>query len=240
MLTRATDQILARITLDGGVRIAYRGESTDDAVATVRTTVGNRHGRSVPFDYRMIKRGARWAVRDVVVDGVSLVENYRAQFVKTIHDGSYQELILRMKAKAADVPERPEVAAVVAPQRARGDFRPAPMLPGSMLKDAHFGSDAFAIGAAAAKILDENAAWLKAHPHARVRLEGQTDPRGTGEANLELGERRARAAQAYLVAQGVEASRISIVSHGDARPVCTERTEACWAMSRRVRFLVTP
>src|SRR6266540_711499 len=76
-------QIKARVKLDGSVKIDYLGESVKGTHATVQTVVRREGREDVPFDYRMIRRGKRWLVRDVVIDGVSLVENYRAQFAKT-------------------------------------------------------------------------------------------------------------------------------------------------------------
>ncbi|MBM3220841.1 MAG: hypothetical protein FJZ38_19560 [Candidatus Rokubacteria bacterium] len=58
------------------------------------------------------------------------------------------------------------------------------------------------------------------------------------ERNLGLGERRARATMNYLVGQGVQASRISIISYSEERPICSEKTESCWAQNRRAAFLV--
>ncbi len=64
------------------------------------------------------------------------------------------------------------------------------------------------------------------------------DARGTNEYNLALGERRAKATMNYLVGQGVQANRITIISYGKERPTCTEHSEACWAKNRRAHFLV--
>ncbi len=58
--------------------------------------------------------------------------------------------------------------------------------------------------------------------------------------NLALGERRARAASNFLVAQGVAARRVAIVSYGEERPLCVDETEACWARNRRAMFLTKP
>ena len=69
-------------------------------------------------------------------------------------------------------------------------------------------------------------------------IEGHCDERGTVEYNLVLGERRAKAAMNYLVAQGVQASRFTVISYGKERPFCTEHTEACWSQNRRAHFLV--
>ena len=71
-------------------------------------------------------------------------------------------------------------------------------------------------------------------------IEGHADSRGTNEYNLALGERRAKASTNYLVAQGIAANRITLVSYGKERPVCTEKTEACWAKNRFDRFLTKP
>jgi peptidoglycan-associated lipoprotein len=73
-----------------------------------------------------------------------------------------------------------------------------------------------------------------------VLIEGHCDERGTNEYNLALGERRAKSTMNYLVSQGVQASRITIISYGEERPVCNEKTEECWAKNRRAHFLVKP
>ncbi|HXJ82385.1 MAG TPA: peptidoglycan-associated lipoprotein Pal [Candidatus Methylomirabilis sp.] len=105
------------------------------------------------------------------------------------------------------------------------------------LKEIHFDFDKYNIRPEDAKILDANAAWLKSNPSNLVLIEGNCDERGTAEYNLALGERRAKSAMNYLVAQGVQANRITIISYGKERPVCTEHTEACWAKNRRDNFL---
>ena len=121
----------------------------------------------------------------------------------------------------------------------------APVLPrvsefaaNANLKDVYFDFDKYDIRPEAAKILDANATWLKANPGNLVLIEGHCDERGTAEYNLALGERRAKSTMNYLVGQGVAASRITVISYGKERPVCTEKTEACWAMNRRAHHLV--
>jgi peptidoglycan-associated lipoprotein len=118
--------------------------------------------------------------------------------------------------------------------------RPAPkeFAVNANVKDIFFDFDKYNIRPDAAKTLDENAAWLKANAGQLVLIEGHTDERGTVEYNLALGERRAKAAMNYLVAQGVQAGRFTVISYGKERPFCTERTEACWAQNRRDHFLV--
>jgi len=106
------------------------------------------------------------------------------------------------------------------------------------LKDVFFDFDKYDIRPADAKVLDGNASWLKSNPNHLVLIEGHCDERGTNEYNLALGERRAKSTMNYLVSQGVQASRITIISYGEERPVCTQKNEECWAKNRRAHFLV--
>src|SRR5262245_40578361 len=106
------------------------------------------------------------------------------------------------------------------------------------LRDIFFDFDKYDIRPEDAKTLDANAGWLKSNPNHLVLIEGHCDERGTNEYNLALGERRAKSTMNYLVSQGVQASRITIISYGEERPVCTQKTEECWAKNRRAHFLV--
>jgi len=108
------------------------------------------------------------------------------------------------------------------------------------LKDIHFDFDKYDIRPGDAKVLDANAAWLKSHGDYLVLVEGHCDERGTNEYNLALGERRAKSTMNYLVSQGVQASRITIISYGEERPQCAEKNEGCWSKNRRSHFLVKP
>lgn len=116
--------------------------------------------------------------------------------------------------------------------------RPAPVTfaPVEELKPIYFDFNRADIRPGDAKILDGNAQWLKSHRDSLLMVEGHCDERGTSEYNLALGERRARAARDYLVSQGVESARVTVISYGEDRPVCGEHTEACWAQNRRVEF----
>jgi len=106
------------------------------------------------------------------------------------------------------------------------------------LKDVFFDFDRYDIRADDAKILDGNATWLKSNANNLVLIEGHCDERGTNEYNLALGERRAKATMNYLVSQGIQANRITIISYGKERPVCSEKSESCWQKNRRAHFLV--
>ncbi|HEU4440241.1 MAG TPA: peptidoglycan-associated lipoprotein Pal [Methylomirabilota bacterium] len=114
--------------------------------------------------------------------------------------------------------------------------RPSEFAESANLKDIYFDFDKYDIRPNDAKILDTNAAWLKTNNNL-VLIEGHCDERGTNEYNLALGERRAKSTMNYLVSQGVQASRITIISYGKERPVCTEHNEDCWARNRRSHFL---
>jgi len=144
-------------------------------------------------------------------------------------------------APAAPVPSTPSTPAP-APAPAATTARPAPAEFASIpeLKDIHFDFDKYDIRPDAVRTLDANAAWLKSNGNQLLLIEGHCDERGTNEYNLALGERRAKSAMNYLVSQGVQASRITIISYGEERPLCTEHTETCWAQNRRDHFLVKP
>src|SRR4029453_16589999 len=129
----------------------------------------------------------------------------------------------------------PAAAAAAAPAQAP---RPVPkeFMAVAALKEVYFDFDKYDIRAEDAKTLDANAAWLKSNADNLVLIEGHCDERGTNEYNLALGERRAKATMNYLVSQGIQANRITIISYGEERPVCNEKTEACWAKNRRANF----
>ncbi len=96
-----------------------------------------------------------------------------------------------------------------------------------------FDTDAYDIDGPDRVVLDSQAAWLRQHPSVRVTLEGHADERGTREYNIALGERRANAAKNYLVAAGIQPTRIGTVSYGKERPAALGSDEAAWAQNRR-------
>ena len=106
------------------------------------------------------------------------------------------------------------------------------------VRDIHFDFDSYEIGLDDAKILDTSLGWLRKHPDSLLVIEGHTDERGTNEYNVALGDRRAKASKNYLVSHGVQASRITIISYGEERGMCREKTEGCWSQNRRAHFLV--
>jgi peptidoglycan-associated lipoprotein len=107
------------------------------------------------------------------------------------------------------------------------------------LADALFDYDQSTIRPDAADVLSRDAKWLTRWPTTKVTVEGHGDERGTAEYNLALGERRATAVKSYLVSLGVQAERLTIVSYGKERPVCTDSSEQCWQRNRRGHFMIT-
>lgn len=102
----------------------------------------------------------------------------------------------------------------------------------------HFATDSSDIDAEAQGILAKQAAWLQKFPRVNVTIEGHCDERGTREYNLALGDRRANSAKAYLVSQGIAASRLTTISYGKERPIATGSDESAWAQNRRAVSVV--
>jgi peptidoglycan-associated lipoprotein len=143
-------------------------------------------------------------------------------------------------APGAPAPASPTPPATAPPATAAPATppRPSEFTESANLKDVYFDFDKYDIRPDDAKVLDGNATWLKSNANNLVLIEGHCDERGTNEYNLALGERRAKSTMNYLVSQGIQANRITIISYGKERPVCNEKTEACWQKNRRAHFLV--
>ena len=119
-------RIAARATVRPGLAVRYIDEVIEGDRATVTATIESRDGREVPLEHRMIRRGDRWMVYDVSIEGVDLVQNYRAQFQRVLRRSSYPELVAELRTKVA----MPATVATVAaePPAARVDASPAPVL----------------------------------------------------------------------------------------------------------------
>ncbi len=96
-----------------------------------------------------------------------------------------------------------------------------------------FGFNSSVINAQAQGTIKRWAEWMNAYGQIVVIIEGHADERGTREYNLALGERRATAVKNFMVAMGVDASRIATISFGKERPAVEGHTEAAWAQNRR-------
>jgi peptidoglycan-associated lipoprotein len=86
-------------------------------------------------------------------------------------------------------------------------------------------------------IVAAHAKYLANNPTARVRLEGNTDERGSREYNIGLGERRAQAVRRALLLQGAADGQLSTVSYGEERPASAGHDETAWAKNRRVEIV---
>jgi len=104
---------------------------------------------------------------------------------------------------------------------------------------AFFGYDQYSLNGIARGVLDKQAAWMQANPSVNVTIEGHADERGTRDYNLSLGDRRANAVKDYLVALGVNPSRVKTISYGKERPRALGSTEAAWAQNRRSETVVS-
>jgi peptidoglycan-associated lipoprotein len=122
---------------------------------------------------------------------------------------------------------------------------PAPKISGSEMlgreaQDALFDYDKSDIRDDARQVLTRDADLLKrifaADPTITVVIEGHCDERGSAEYNLGLGDRRASSAKDFLVQLGVPADRMTTISYGKDRPICTEATEECYQRNRRAHL----
>jgi phospholipid transport system substrate-binding protein len=93
---------VTRIERYDGEQITYTGESIDGDQATVRTKILDRTNRELPVDYRMLRGpDGRWVIYDVLIEGVSLVANYRSQFDQIIRTASYERLVAKLKSPSS-------------------------------------------------------------------------------------------------------------------------------------------
>jgi phospholipid transport system substrate-binding protein len=90
----------SKIEQYGGEKVAYLGDTLNGDLATVRSKIVTPKGTEIPIDYRMLRRNGRWLVYDVIIEGVSLVGNYRTQFNKIIQTSSWNDLMQRLRSKS--------------------------------------------------------------------------------------------------------------------------------------------
>ena len=107
-----------------------------------------------------------------------------------------------------------------------------------VFKDVHFDYDKYDIKDVDKPTLKSVAELLLKNKFIRLLIEGHCDERGTNEYNLALGDRRAKAVRDYLLSLGVQSAKMDIISYGEEKPLCTEKTEVCWQKNRRAHFVV--
>ena len=103
-------------------------------------------------------------------------------------------------------------------------------------KTINFDFDRYDVRASEQGKAKENAAAIQGNPGKRVTVEGHCDERGSTEYNIALGDRRAKSTKSYLQNLGVAGDRLSTISYGEERPVCTDHSENCWWRNRRAEF----
>jgi len=126
-------------------------------------------------------------------------------------------------------PPTPPAPETTAPQQTRLELEPA-----------FFDFDSYALRDDARAVLDRDAKGLRDDAGTNITIEGHCDERGTVEYNQALGEKRAQAARDYLIAAGIDASRIRVISYGKERPFDTGHDESSWQQNRRAHFVVRP
>jgi len=176
------------------------------------------------MDYAMTRTGDRWRVHDVVIEGVSLVDNYGAQFARVLRTADLSDVIERLRVIAGT--EAVDVAAIDAVDA-----------PADAVVYFAAGRTDVAVGMRGDL---EKVAAKAANGRRRIVVEGHADGRVDVRSNDVLAERRAQAIREYLVSKGIDANRIMAVAYGDRRPVCPDQGERCWALNRRAAIRVTP
>ena len=215
--------VQSRLPRDRPLAIRILGEDTiAERGVVVRTEVQARYGSDMQLDYLMTRSGKGWLIGDVVIDGVSLVENYRAQFARILRTSSYADLVLRLRTVVG-----------------AGTREPIAAPPNFEVIVAYFDTSHAELSPAARRDLDRAATWLATNGRARVLVEGHSDQRGDARPNQALAERRANSIRDYLVTQGVEGDRITTVTYAVQRPVCQEPLETCWVQNRRAVVRMT-
>jgi peptidoglycan-associated lipoprotein len=141
-------------------------------------------------------------------------------------------------AAPVEAPQTPRGAVMTPAERATLNEKLA------HLNDALFDYDKSVIRDDASTVLKADVGVIRDilanYPNQKLLIEGNADERGSEEYNLALGDRRARAAQEFLVSMGIPAAQLSLVSYGKERPVCTDKTEDCWQRNRRAHVTAAP
>lgn len=107
------------------------------------------------------------------------------------------------------------------------------------LYSVYFGFDRFIIEGSKNIETIKNNAKLINESGANVRIEGNTDEWGSDEYNYALALKRASAVKDALIGNGIPDSKISLVSYGESKPLCSEKTRECWRENRRADFVLT-
>jgi peptidoglycan-associated lipoprotein len=127
------------------------------------------------------------------------------------------------------------------------EVAPAPAAPSSLteaqlfeqqVKDIYFDYDRYDLKPADQTTIEQDASLLNKYSDIDVVIGGHCDDRGSEEYNIALGQNRAEAVKNALVADGIPASRIRVISYGKEKPFCTVDDDECWHENRRAHFKV--
>lgn len=136
----------------------------------------------------------------------------------------------------AEVPQAPAAAPAAPAPVAAPVAVPAhldPNSPVSQQRSVYFDFDSSNIKSESNAVIDLQGKYLSTNPTLNVRVEGNTDERGSTEYNLALGQRRAEAVVKALKVVGVKDGQAEAVSYGEEKPKATGHDEAAWAQNRR-------
>ena len=170
----------------------------------------------------------------VTISGVGPVATNGSQSVAPLRSTEYTVTATGANGATAESSVRLTVNAPVVPP-------PAPASAPTMTEeelfaqnvhDVFFDYDKYSLRSTDEAIADGDATFLKGHPGMKVVIEGNCDDRGSEEYNLALGESRAESLKKALVADGVDASRVKVISFGEEKPTCHDENEACWQQNR--------
>ncbi|MGD0095608.1 MAG: peptidoglycan-associated lipoprotein Pal [Terracidiphilus sp.] len=178
-----------------------------------------------------------WSTTDatsVSIDGIGDVPSSGVKSVTPTESTTYH-LVARGDGGTAESTARVTVNAPPAVQvpttsmSAEEEFK-------TEVQDIFFDYDTDDIRGDAQATLSRDASYLAGHPNTKILIGGYCDERGSNEYNLALGQNRANAAKKALVAAGIAADRIRVISYGKEKPFCAESTEECWQQNRRAGF----
>jgi peptidoglycan-associated lipoprotein len=155
------------------------------------------------------------------------------------NDSARRDSIARAEAARRDSLAREQASRAERDRRAREDAaRRLAEVRATLEAVVYFDYDRAELRDDARSALAAKVPALKTNSRVRIRIDGNADERGSDEFNLALGMQRASISKRYLVEQGIDGSRIEIVSNGEERPVCREHAEACWWKNRRDEFTI--
>jgi peptidoglycan-associated lipoprotein len=179
----------------------------------------------------------KWSTTDataVSIDGIGDVPTAGVKTVTPTESISYH-LVAKGDGGTADATARVTVnapPAVVVPTSSMSEEQEFK----ANIQDIFFDYDTYDVRGDAQATLSHDASYLASHPNVKVVIGGYCDERGSNEYNLALGQNRADAAKKALIAAGVAANRIRVVSYGKEKPFCSESNEECWQQNRRAGF----